>query len=454
MPVLLTLGEVQDGEALVRSGTSVIGTPVVPQGGGTMSGNLDMGGNKVTNLASGTATGDAATYGQLTSMLNGLDWQQSVKDKDVVDPSTINPAPSAGDRYLVMGTGQGAWANQTGKIAEWTGSAWTFTAPNKGMTVHVEDEGTDLSYNGTAWVNIGASVDHASLLNLGTGNPHTQYQLASAKDQNDGYAGLDASGQVSRPVRAVRAVADPGSPGIGEVWVNGPDLKFRDNQGTPATQVVERVARRNQPNGYAGVDGTGRVAAAQAPVKATYATGGDQALAPADIGAVAPTRAVTTGAGLAGGGDLSGDRTLSIAAFSGLVAKDVDPDLASWTANEVKVHATIDVGDGGHLVPTGLRLPPASANSDVVAEAVFEFQDASTKIITNASTGANLDETMQGLANALMGDVTQAATNNGKRVRKILLRTRNTTGGNVSNVDFGVFRVRAFAFPRGGGAAL
>lgn len=449
-PVLLGLGEVQDGEALVRSGTSVVGAPVLPLAGGTLGGNLAMGGNKVTGLANGSDAGDAASYGQLTSMLNGLDWQASVLDRDLASPPGN---PSANDRYLIAGSPTGAWSGHAGEIGSWSGAAWTFTVPNKGMTVHVEDEGVDLTHNGTVWVNIGASVDHASLLNLATGNPHTQYQLGSEKDQNSGYAGLDAGGLVNKPVKVVRVAADPGTPQVGEVWINGADLKYQDNQGAPATQVVERLARRNQANGYAGLDGSGRVVSAQAPIKGTYATGGDQALSPGDIGAAPSARAVAAGAGMAGGGDLSADRTLSIASFSGLVAKDVDPAQASWTANETKVHATFDVGDGGHLVPTGLRLP-ATVDAALVTEAVFEFEDAGTRIIGNSNTGATLDDTMQGLANALMGDVTQAATSNGKRVRKIILRTRNTTGNPVNDIDIGVFRVRAYAFPRGGGAAL
>jgi hypothetical protein len=199
----------------------------------------------------------------------------------------------------------------------------------------------------------------------------------------------------------------------------------------------------------------GRLSDARAPTahKSSHISGGD-ALSPADIGAAPGGRAIATGAGLSGGGDLTADRTISISAFSGLVSHDVDPGSLSWNASEVKVHATYDVGAEGQLIPAGVRLPP-NVNSDLRNEVVLEFDDASAKIITNPSTTLNLDVDGPGLAFALMGDLNSAAAANGRRVRKIILRTRNNNNANgVSSVDIGIFRVRAFATPRGGGSAL
>ena len=47
--------------------------------------------------------------------------------------------------------------------------------------------------------------------------------------------------------------------------------------------------------------------------KSTHATGGSDALSPADIGAAVSTRQIIAGLGLTGGGDLSADRTLTVA---------------------------------------------------------------------------------------------------------------------------------------------
>ena len=451
-PTFLALGEVQDGEVLARNGTSVVGASVLSTSGGSMTGDLAMAGHKLTGLASGTATGDAATYGQLTSMLNGLDWQASV-----VSAINTPPTPTAGVRHLVTATASGDWTGHEKKISEGTGSGWIFIVPSKGTTVHNEATGQDLVYDNAYpsgnWVNIGTSVDHASLLNLNTGNPHPQYQLGSAREAANGYAGLGSDNLPIRPTRGVRIGGDPGSPGPGELWVVGADLKFRNDMGSPATEVVERQARRNQASGYAGLDGGGRVAAAQAPVKATYAAGGDQAMAPADIGAVATGRQVATGLGLSGGGNLTADRTLSIAAFTGFVSKDFDPAQLSWNANEVKVHVTYDIGVNGALVPTALRLP-ATVNASLSTEAVFELDDASTVIISNTNTGSVLDSSMQALADALLGGAAAGPANNGRSGRKVSFQTRNTTGSPVNNVDVGVYRVRAHALPRGGGSPL
>jgi hypothetical protein len=235
--------------------------------------------------------------------------------------------------------------------------------------------------------------------------------------------------------------------------VVGTELKFRNDSGSPATEFVERQVRRNQANGYAGLDSGGRVASAQAPPKSVYASGGGQALAPADIGAVATGRAVATGTGLAGGGDLTADRTISIAAFSGLVAKDLDPPSLSWAANEVKVHVTYDIGVDGQLLPAFLRLP-ATVSGSLATEVVFEFDDTSAIVLSNFQTAATLDADMATLAGKLMGDATVGPSNNGRSVRKVIFRTRNTTGSAVNNIDVGVFRIRSYALPRGSGSAL
>jgi hypothetical protein len=512
-PQSLTMGHVGDGQVLSRSGGAIVGLSVLPSTGGALAGDLAMAGHKVTGLATGSSPDDAATYGQLTSLLNGLDWQEAVLDRTRSVPPS---GPSSGDRHIIATGASGAWVDRSGQIAIWTGSAWSFVTPSQGMTVHVEEEGCDLCWNGSAWVNIGSSIDHGALLNLAVGNPHTQYQLTSEKgieggypgldalgrvaaptklirtsaapspvssgevwidgeelqfrgaseapatqtverlahkDQGGGYAGLDSLGRVSAPVRQIRQSAAPSPVDPGEVWIDGADLQFRDAAGAPATQTVEVRANRNQIGGYAGLSATtGRLEAAQAAPRSVYATGGDQALSASDVGAAPASRTISAGTGLSGGGDLSANRSLDIASFTGIISKDIDPGSTSWGDHQIIIHLSLDVGVHGHLLPVGLRLPPTS-NSSLNTEAVFTLDDNSTLTVVNASTGANRDENITGLLGFLAGDVSMAAANNGRKVQKITLQTRNLGVATVT-ADLGAFRIRAFALPRGVGAAL
>jgi len=80
--------------------------------------------------------------------ISGLDWQNSVIDKDLTAPPG---SPSVGDRYIVATGATGAWSGHDDDIAEWTGSAWSFATPNEGWTVWVEDEDLIYVYDGAAW---------------------------------------------------------------------------------------------------------------------------------------------------------------------------------------------------------------------------------------------------------------------------------------------------------------
>ena len=209
--VALSAGGVADGQALVRSGTTLVGQAVLARAGGSMTGALNMGGQALTGLPSGAASGDAATYGQLTSMLNGLDWQRSVASAAVTDPGTLSP--SVGQRWLLPSTGlAGAWSGHPDEIAEKNATGWTFIAPNEGYTVHVDDEGVDYTFNSGVWISIGASIDHGSLLNLDDDGAHPQYQLAADIDEPGGYAGLDGDGFLLAPARRLGVGTDPTTP--------------------------------------------------------------------------------------------------------------------------------------------------------------------------------------------------------------------------------------------------
>jgi len=105
--------------------------------------------------------------------IEGLDWQNSVLDKDLTAPPG---SPSEGDRYIVASGGTGDWDTHDDDIAEYDGSEWVFETPNKGFTAYVEDESRWLVFNGTAWVTGGGGADHGGLTGLGD-DDHAQYLL-------------------------------------------------------------------------------------------------------------------------------------------------------------------------------------------------------------------------------------------------------------------------------------
>lgn len=71
---------------------------------------------------------------------------------------------------------------------------------------------------------VGGAIDHATLQNLTTGDPHTQYQKESEKDAASGYAGLNSA---SRTTKGVVTTDDL----IVNLATKG--LVLKDTQGTP-----------------------------------------------------------------------------------------------------------------------------------------------------------------------------------------------------------------------------
>lgn len=90
-----------------------------------------------------------ATIDDVSAAIDGLDWQESVLDKDL---SAAPVTPAAGDRYIIAAGASGAWNLRDLEIAEWNGAAWEFSTPTAGFATYVEDEGAGYVFNGAAWV--------------------------------------------------------------------------------------------------------------------------------------------------------------------------------------------------------------------------------------------------------------------------------------------------------------
>jgi hypothetical protein len=94
-------------------------------GGLTLGGNIAMGNNKITGLASGTDATDAVNKSQLDGMAVGLSWKdpvQVLRIKSDVDQSGTPPTTtSAGEAWIVNDWGVGF---TDGDIVEWDGDSW------------------------------------------------------------------------------------------------------------------------------------------------------------------------------------------------------------------------------------------------------------------------------------------------------------------------------------------
>lgn len=94
--------------------------------GGTMTGNIAMGNNKITGLANGTNANDAINKGQLDAAIAGLIWLNPILDADLVDDSLSTPpgSPLTNRVYIVSSSATGAWTGLEGRAVFYDGAAW------------------------------------------------------------------------------------------------------------------------------------------------------------------------------------------------------------------------------------------------------------------------------------------------------------------------------------------
>lgn len=149
-------------------------------GSWTIAGNWTFS-NVVTGVTP-TASSHLVTKGYVDSLIQGLDWQESVIERTDTPPGSA----SVGDRYLVYTSPTGAWSGHANEIAyaTSTGPTWAFITPDEGTALRIEGGSQDanqlLVYNGTAWVNFGSTQDHGNLSGLGD-DDHTQYALLAGR---------------------------------------------------------------------------------------------------------------------------------------------------------------------------------------------------------------------------------------------------------------------------------
>lgn len=117
------------------------------------TGDLNLGGKKIVNLATPTSSTDAVTKSYVDGLSGGLSWKESV----VNFVSSAPASPATGSRYILTAAWGGGSINQ---IATYNGSSWTFTTPSNRDAVFATTPSNGYVFNGTSWNQFNSSVNY------------------------------------------------------------------------------------------------------------------------------------------------------------------------------------------------------------------------------------------------------------------------------------------------------
>lgn len=186
------------------------------------------------------------TKDYVDNIVKNIDWQESVINNNVNDPTTLTPAEN--DRYIVPIGSINEWLGKDNQIAQFKNNTWTFIQPDIGTTVFVETKGNFNLYNGTQWINFGSVVDHSSLTGLqGTGPDYyhlNQQQYTEAtREANSAQNGLISSTDYQKIPSSDEKNAlsgTYGTPSSTNKYVTNEDPRLSDSR-TPVTHASTHI---------------------------------------------------------------------------------------------------------------------------------------------------------------------------------------------------------------------
>lgn len=233
----------------------------------TATGDINMGGQKVVNVATPTSSTDAANKSYVDGLSGGLTWKESVVNLVSTAPSS----PAAGSRYILTASWGGGSTNQ---IATYNGSSWTFTTPSNRDAVFATTPSNGYVYNGTTWNQFNSSVTYSfgsgltnsansiSLATSGVATANIADGAVTAAKLNSMGA---TSGQVLRYNGSAWAPATPSSGTVTSVSV-GSGLSVTNATTTPTISLTTvPVANGGTGTTNGSITGTGAL---------TFAAGG------------------------------------------------------------------------------------------------------------------------------------------------------------------------------------